>query len=167
MYVDESGHAKTRPGSGDGHYILCGMIVHEKDWRTLEDGIMDMKRGIFPEMDPRDSCTHPTYGKRGIVGRMRLQLSREKKAETFSKILEFVYASQVTLLCVVVCKDQLGGEYPASKITRHSWTFLAERFEHFLIHRTKGRLACCSSTLQKNADSEIRGIILDLVKGQR
>lgn len=169
-YVDESGHAKAGPGKGDDrYYILSGVIVHEDDWKAIEDGMGDVKRRIFPLRDPQNWELHASdiwqKGDRSRSGK-RLQLSLEKKNEMFSRVLEFVSESRVTLLCVVIRKDELKYKYYTQDVLRHSWTFLAERFEHFLskkaVGSNKGMFLVDSS--EKNIESKIRDIVADLTK---
>ena len=169
LYVDGSGQTTIKRNRRDnGFYILSGIIVHERDWKTIEENLSKLKGDIFPEWDPMSWELHASdiWNSRGFFADGRLKLNLVKKQEIFSSILEFICNSNITLLDVIIFKDRMKDRYEIPQTLKYPWTFLVERFEHFLkqqeIETNNGLLFVDSS--QKVPESEIKNVIYGLVR---
>lgn len=164
IWVDESGSPRINPQFNDnGYYILCGVIVREENWREIEDGISTIKKGVFPELNPQDWELHAfdMWNGAGLFQPGKSPLSLEKKRAVFSQVFEFVSKSEITLLCTIIFKDRLREKYTTPQPLKYSWTFLAERFEHFLAQKQTGTNngLFAIDAIQNNIESQIRGVI--------
>lgn len=55
LYVDGSGQTKIRRNSQDsGLYILSGVLVHERDKKSIVERIDNMKRELLPMFCPNE-----------------------------------------------------------------------------------------------------------------
>lgn len=169
MYVDESGNPKIKPGSTDErYYVLSGVVVHEKDWRCVERGVTDVKKKMFPKLDPQSWELHASeiWQKNNHAKYVGFNIDFEEKTEIFSRVLEFISGSGITLICVVIDKHKLADKRQTSEVLGYSWKFLVERFERFLRQRppdtNHGMLF--SDSNQKATESRVRHIIIDLMK---
>ena len=53
LYVDGSGQTKIKRSlENNGFYILSGVSVHEKNWKTLESNLTSLKEELLPQLDP-------------------------------------------------------------------------------------------------------------------
>ncbi len=149
-------------------YILSGIIVHERDWKTIENNLTRLKEKIFPGLDPKswELHAHDIWNNRDFFADEKLGLNLAKKQEIFSKILDLVCSSEVILISVIIFKDEMKNQYFTPQPLKYSWTFLVERFEHFLKQQqseTNNGLLFVDSS-QKIPESEIKNIILKLVR---
>ena len=169
LYVDSSGQTKIkRRQSNNGLYILSGVIVHERDWKGVESGITAIKREIFPELDPGrwELHAYDIWNNQDFFADEKLQLNLAKKQEIFSKVLSLVCSSEITLLNVIIFKDLMKEQYATPKLMEYSWTFIIERFEHFLKRQpaeTNNGLLFVDSS-QKIPESEIKNVVCGLVR---
>lgn len=168
FYMDGSGQTGIKSNSQDnGLYILSGIIVHEKDWQTIEKKLEKLKQDLFPTTSPDEWELHAfeIWNSKGFFDRDELNVNYAKKQEIFSKIIEFVCNSEVTLINVVIVKDQLKPKH-SSMIMEHAWTFIVERFEHFLQQQppnTNNGLIFMDSS-QRIPESEIKRVLWNLVR---
>ena len=169
LYVDGSGQTTIKRSRHDnGLYILSGVIVHERDWKVVENNLTRLKEKIFPELDPKswELHAHDIWNNHNFFADEKLGLNLAKKQEIFSKILDLVCSSEVTLINVIIFKDKMKDRYSTPQPMKYSWTLLVERFEHFLKQQqseTNNGLLFVDSS-QKVPESEIKNIILKLVR---
>lgn len=137
LYADSSGQTRIKSSRRNGPYITVGVIVHEKDRRSIEDRIATMKRGLFPELDPREWELHAydIWNSSDIFGDKRMKINREKKLEIFTRITDLACELDITIVGVVMLKDKMVGMYSSPEVVDYSWTFIVERFEHFLVQK--------------------------------
>lgn len=169
LYVDSSGQtAIKRTRQNNGFYILSGVIVHEKNWRKVEESITAIKQEMFPELDPTqwELHAHDIWNDHDLFRDEKMQLNFIKKQEIFSKVLELIRDSDITLLNVVIFKDLMQDLPDTPKTMESSWTLITERFEHFLkrqLPETNNGLFFVDSS-QKTPESEIKNVIWNLVR---
>ena len=171
LYADGSGQTLIKHNRHDnGLYILSGVIVHEQDWKVIEEDLTRLKRQTFPDLDPKSWELHAydIWYNRGFFADETLNLNFAKKQEIFANVLDLICNSRLTLLDVVIFKDRMNRIYNAPQPMRYSWTFLVERFEHFLRQRPKntnnGLIFMDSS--EKTSESEIKNIVMDVVRNE-
>ena len=169
LYVDGSGQTAIKHSSdNNGLYILSGVIVHERDWKKIENDLNTLKKEIFPELDPESWELHASaiWNNRDFFTEEKLKLNFAKKQEIFSKVLDLICNSEITLINIIIFKDLMKDRYPAPQPMEYSWTFLVERFEHFLKQHQEepnnGLLFVDSS--QKIPESEIKNVVWRLVR---
>src|SRR5665809_14440 len=46
MYVDESGDSGLSARSPTTHFALSGIVVHERDWRTFVDTLVQLRKAL-------------------------------------------------------------------------------------------------------------------------
>ena len=84
----------------------------------------------------------------------------------FSKTLELDCKSNITLINVIIFKDLLKDKDLSLTLMEYSWTFITERFEHFLKQQpadsNNGLIFIDSS--QKIPESEIKSVLYSLVR---
>lgn len=164
IWVDESGSSKTQAGSAaDGKYVICGVITPEDDWKRIEDGISGIKKGIFPTLDPRMWELHAAdlWNDRGFFAQKEHMQSFREKQEIFSRVFEFMSESSASLICIIANKDKLAERYLHPQPLRYAWTFIVERFEHFLNQRpTKpGNGLFFIDASRRNVECEIKDVV--------
>ena len=168
LYADSSGRTEIRQGRHDSPYITVGVIVHEKDWRSVTNKISEMKREMFPELDPREWELHASdiWNSRDFFAGRRQGLNQAKKLEIFSRTANLARWSNITIVSVVMFKDKMKERYRSPAVTEYSWLFVTERFEHFLVQKPEGTnngLLFIDAS-QKNPESEIRRAMRKAIK---
>lgn len=133
----------------------------------IEENIAAVKQELFPEIRPKawELHAHEIWNNRGFFANEKLKLNIEKKQEIFSKVLDLICDSEITLLDVIMFKDRIKEQYHVPKLMEYSWTFIVERFEHFLKQlpeNTDNGLLFIDSS-QKIPESEIRDVIQSVV----
>lgn len=165
MYVDGSGQTKIKRSSNEnGFYVLSGIIVHERNWKEIENSLQSLKRELFPQHNPDDWELHAfqIWKNREFFKEINLP----KKKEIFSKVFQLISDSDITIINSVINKDELKEQYITPKTMEYSWTFLIERYEHFLLDKpsetNNGLVFIDSST--KTPENEIKNLMYKLVR---
>ncbi|MCE2498862.1 MAG: DUF3800 domain-containing protein [Nitrosopumilaceae archaeon] len=168
LYADESGQTKIKRNSQDnGLYILSGVLVHEKDWRSVEKKLADVKQYLFPRHRPGEWELHAQeiWNSKEFFAKEDLRLNLAKKEEIFSRVVETACESEIVIINVIVFKDRLGRRL-SSAVMKSSWRRLTGRFEYFLRQRPNraddGLFFIDSS--QKTPQTEIENAILGEVR---
>ena len=168
LYADSSGHAKIKRGRYDNPYITVGVIVHEKDYKSVEGRISAAKSSMFPELDPYrwELHAYDIWNSRNFFDGRQMKMNRAKKLEIFSRITDLACELDITVVGVVMFKDRMEEMHRFQTVMDYSWTFVAERFEHFLaqkpVETNNGLLFIDAS--QKNPESDIRRALQKAVK---
>lgn len=87
MYLicaDGSGQTRIIPNrKNNGLYILSGVIVHESDWKELEDNVTAIKKELFPDVDPDDFDLHAydIWNSRGFFADKKLNKPGKKAGD--------------------------------------------------------------------------------------
>ena len=134
LCVDESGQAKINSNTTDDSlYILSGVLVHEKDWRSVQKQLVDVKQDLFPESNPDEWELHASdiWNSRKFFSNKNLNLNFAKKYEIFSKVVDIVCKSEITLVNVIIFKNKLE-QRGSHAVLKYSWQRLTVRFEDFL-----------------------------------
>lgn len=171
LYADSSGRTEIKQGGHilhDSLYITVGVIVHEKDWKSIANNISEMKREVIPELDPREWELHASdiWNNRDFFADRHLGLNQAKKLDIFSRIANLARWSDITIVSVVMFKDKMKDRYHSPAVTEYSWMFVTERFEHFLTQKPKGTnngLLFIDAS-QKNPQEEIRKAVRKAIK---
>lgn len=169
LYVDGSGQTKIKRSLKDnGFYILSGVCVHEKNWKTLESNLTSLKEELLPQLDPTKWELHAAdiWNNRGFFKKPELHINFEKKKEIFLKVCKLVCESDVILFNVIILKDKLKDKYSTPKPKEYSWTLIVERFEHLLRQEpeeTNNGLLFVDSD-QRTPEQQIKNIIWRLVR---
>lgn len=168
LYADGSGDTKMkRDRTNNGLCVLSGVIVHESRLQTVENDIVALKRRALPRMDPRDweLHAHEICNNNGFF-KADMGLDASKKMEIFQQVSNVVCRSDVTLLIVVVFKDRIRSRCLASKPTENAWTFVAERFDHFLkrMPEETNRGMIFTDSSDKTSESEISNTIKRIIR---
>ena len=59
LYVDGSGNTRIkRRVKNNGFYVLGEVIVHERDWKSIETKIKILKEKTFPDFEPNSWELH-------------------------------------------------------------------------------------------------------------
>lgn len=164
LYADGSGQTRIKNSrSNNGLYILSGVLVHEKDWRIVEQKLDDLKRILFPRLRSNKWELHAyhIWNNREFFARRELDLSITKKEEIFSRVVNVACESKITVINVIIFKDMLE-QRRSSAVMKSSWQRLTARFEDFLRHKMlysdDGLLFVDSS--QKVPETEIKEAVL-------
>ena len=167
LYVDESGQAATKR-SGN-LFILSGVLIHEKDWKSIENKVSKVKQELFPDIYPNkwELHAHPIWNNTGFFGDEKLGVDITKKKEIFSAVVDIICKSEITIINVIIFKDRLKRRRE-SEIMKSSWSMLVSGFEKFL-HKmstpSNGLIFIDSS--EKDTNEKISRIIRNLVGGSR
>jgi len=168
LYADSSGHTKIRLGRHDSPYITVGVIVHEKDWRSIEGRISAIKNEMFPELDPCvwELHAYDIWNSKNFFDGRRMRMNRAKKLEIFSRIADLVCELEIAIVGVVMFKDRMTEIYRSPTVMNYSWMFVVERFEHFLVQKpaeTNNGLLFIDAS-QKIPESDIKRAVRKVVK---
>ena len=167
LFLDGSGQTKIKHSSQDnGMYVLSGVLVHEKDWKSIEKRLDEAKQELLPKIPPHRWEFHAQdiWNDKEFFAKEGLSLA--KKEEIFSKVVDLACKSEITIISVIIFKDRLKRRY-SSEVMKQSWTLLVGGFERFLkqkpIQTNNGLLFMDSS--QKAPDAEIMNVVRRLVGG--
>jgi len=163
LYADASGHPKVYPDRDNGFYILSGLIVHEKNWQTIENRLTKLKIGLFPEKDPSSWEVH-AYEIWNNINFFE-QINLDKKNEIFSSITNLILESEITIISSVMLKEKMRITYVNPKVMEYAWIFLIERYSHFLnnlLDVTNGLVFMDSD--QISIETQIKTILSRLVR---
>ena len=59
LYVDGSGQTKIKKKSSDNSlYILSGVVLHERNWKIIEEHLSALKQELFPQLVPQNWELH-------------------------------------------------------------------------------------------------------------
>ena len=166
MYVDASGQTKIkRSRDNNGLYVLSGLIAHEREWKIIEDSLSKVKQELFPKHSPHDWELH-AFAIWNNKDFFKDDVNLNKKKEIFSKVIDLIIRSEISIINVIIYKDRLKDKYITPKTMEYSWTFLIERYEHFLVDKPKetnnGLVFVDSET--KIPELEIKNLIYKLVR---
>ncbi len=170
LYVDGSGNTRIKHKEEDnGFYVLGGVIVHERDWKNVESKIIELKKEIFPDLNPSTWELHAydIWNSKKFLANSDLNLNIQKKNDIFLKLVKLIVESpEITLMNVIVLKDELEAKYTTPKAKEYSWKIIAERFDHFLRQQketTNNGLMFVDSD-QKIPEEEIKAILWNAVR---
>jgi len=170
LYVDGSGNTQIKhKKENNGFYVHGGVIVHERDWKIIETRVTELKKEIFPDLEPNiwELHAHDIWNSRKFFANPDLKLNLERKNCIFSKLVELILKSpEITLINIIVLKDKLRDKYTTPKAKEYSWKMIAERFDHFLRHQnetTNNGLMFVDSD-QKIPEEEIKAILWNAIR---
>ncbi len=168
LYADSSGHTKRKRDRNNNPYITVGVIVHEKDYRSIEGRISAVKSKVLPELDPYEWELHAydIWNSRNFFDGRHMRMNHAKKLEIFSRITDLACEWDITIVGVVMFKDKMVEPYRSQTVMDYSWMFVAERFEHFLVQKqaeTNNGLLFIDAS-QKNPESDTRRALQKAVK---
>ena len=168
LCADGSGQTTIKRSSQDnGLYVLSGVLVHEKDWRSVEKRLVDAKQNLFPEFRPNqwELHAHNIWHGREFFAKEELGLNSAKKDRIFSKIVNIACESEITIINVIIFKDMLT-QRRSLTVMKSSWQRLTARFEGFLdqnqAHANDGLFFIDAS--QRTPETEIKNAILGEVR---
>ena len=168
MYVDSSGQTKIKHNSrNNGLYILSGVLVHEKDWRSVEKRLADVKHKPFPMIQPYKWELHAQeiWNSKNFFAKKELRLNLTKKRDIFSRVVDAACESNITIVNVIIFKDVLE-QRRSLVVMKSSWRRLTVRFESFLRQKsfyTNDGLFFIDSS-QKTPEAEIKSTILEEIR---
>lgn len=135
MYVDESGDPGIKGGTS--HFVLSGLIVHEKHWMTSFKAVKAFREKLAHLYGiHRSSELHANHM---IAGRGALYGKRRSIDERITVMREVVSAvrelPEVKTIGVSLDKAAYFGDTrKARDAMAVSWTYLLQRFHNYLIH---------------------------------
>ena len=126
MYVDDSGDPGNNPQSK--YFVLSGLIIHESQWNTLFDNIINFRRSlnlrkgltINTEIHASDFITKNQRVKISIQPRDRLHILK--------LTLEFIARQSVSIITVRVDKSDTKNN--GRDFYDYAWTALLTRFHN-------------------------------------
>ena len=132
IYVDESGTVNIDDGTK--LYVLSSLIVHEYEWREINEKIDQLKLMFFPNHNPGDFEFHMSdiAHKSGFFK----EKSKEELFEIVKEVFNLISEINCTIICVVIKKEMIGDP---KKIEYMSLQFLLERFERNLEEKNKDK----------------------------
>ena len=165
LYADASGNAKVHVDrSNNGLYVLTGVIVHENDWQTIENKLTQLKINSFPDVAPSEWELHAYEIWNNIKFFKKINL--DKKLEIFESLVQLICESNITIVATALDKEKMKIRYAIPKTMEYAWTFLIERYDHFLNSQpaiTNNGLVFMDSD-QNNIESQIKTILSRLVR---
>lgn len=127
MYVDDSGNPSANDGSK--HYVISGVIVHERDLFQMEKNVQAYKRKHFVgAYGDAEIHVHEIYKGKGKFSSLTLQ----KKYELLDALYDTIRLLPITVISVGIDKQQMQLQHPLKSVFSLAWTFLVERFDNFI-----------------------------------
>ena len=142
-------------------YILSGVLVHEKDWRSVENRLAGVKQDLFPRIRPDEWELHAyeIWNSAGVFAMEGLGINFAKKKEIFSRVVDAACESKITIVSVIVFKDMLRRKI-SSTVMNSPWRRLTVRFEDFLKQDCVDDGLFFIDSSQKTPEAEIKNAIL-------
>ncbi len=134
MYVDESGNANYNDNLK--YYNLTGIIVHEKDWITVDNALTKLKIEFFPTIPPEKIEFHAKEIRDG--NHIYSHIDNEKRKELFMRFFEMIKDLPLSIISILVNKDEIiKKQIRFNPIGENSWNYLLERFDNFVIESNR------------------------------
>jgi len=135
MYVDESGDTGVKGGTG--HFVLSGLIVHERHWMTSFKAVKALRARLLREYGIRRSSE--LHANHMIAGRGALYGKRRPIEERIAVMRDVVAAVRdlPEAKTIGVSLDKAAYFSDAKKARDAmsiSWTYLLQRFHNHLVH---------------------------------
>lgn len=130
MYVDESGDCGL-VNSPTRYFILTGIVLHETDWNTCFEQILEFRRSIRDRygLKLREEFHAHAFVKRpGDLRRIPLN-SRMMIMRSYADRLASL--SEISIINIVVDKQ---GKSPSFSVFESSWKYLIQRFHNTIIY---------------------------------
>ena len=141
--------------------------VHNLYWKPIEKKMGDVKRELFPKLQPYgwELHAHDIWNSTEFFAREDLELNDSKKEEIFSRVIDAACESEITIINVIIFKDRITPKRSLA-VTKYSWMLLMGRFERFLRQKrnvdNNGLLFIDSSP--KASEAEIKETIWRLAR---
>jgi Protein of unknown function (DUF3800) len=146
LYVDESGDGGSTAGS-TRHLVLCGVAMHEGQWRSLSRQLDDIQRSNFPTAGSflEFHASEMRTGARAFRG-----LPRPARAKAIQEVYKSISGARgLTLFAAVIDKPSFIAKYQGKvDIYRGAFEGLSTMFDFFLKRK------------QHQADRVGRGIVV-------
>lgn len=134
MYIDESGDTAPLSQNGNKFLVLTGCIIKADEKRTIEFQLRDIKSRYYQNPDIEIKSNFLRYANPDIPNcSSPLKLhDREKYNQLEEEVATFLKSIPVTLISVVINKQEFWTRYPAKYPYDSAYIFLLERFQMFL-----------------------------------
>lgn len=133
MYVDESGDAGLAR-SPTNHFVLSGLVVHEKRWREFLDRLIAFRktmRSVYA-LPVRDEIHSAEFLNRQVRAVGGARLARHVRLAVLRNALdELAKMNFVSITNVVISKAGKPSDYD---VFANAWETLFQRFENTLIY---------------------------------
>lgn len=164
LYSDSSGKSKVYKDRPNCLFVLTGLIVHEKDWQKIENLLTTLKISLFADEDPEKWEIHAyeIWNNENFFEKINFP----KKKEIFQGVVDLILSAEITIISSVMDKDVMNEKYSNPRVLEYAWTFLVERYDHFLNDKpntTNNGLVFIDSD-DASIELEIKKILTKLVR---
>jgi hypothetical protein len=133
LYVDESGDGGSTYGSSR-HLVLCGVAMHEGQWRGLSQQLDEIQKANFPTAGSHLEF-HASEMRTG--SRSFRRLPRPARDKAIREVYEFISkAAGITLFAAVIDKPSFVTKYELD-VYRGAFEGLSKMFDFFLRRKQK------------------------------
>lgn len=146
LYVDESGDGGSGAGSSR-HLVLCGVAMHEGQWRRLTQQLDDIQQANFPI-----AGTHLEFhaSEMRTGSRSFRHLPRPARNKAIQEVYEVIgKTTGLTLFAAIINKPAFAAKYHGKvDVYRGAFEGLSKMFDYFLQRK------------QKQSQQVVRGIVV-------
>lgn len=136
LYIDESGDTTPISQDGSKYFVLSGCIIREEDLLQIDKRFRKIKREFYQDEDVEIKSNFLRYANPDLSEESPIKLnSREKYDELEARVTEFLVESSLSLIPIVIDKEEYWKQYPSQNPYNIAYVFLLERFQQYLKQR--------------------------------
>jgi len=135
LYIDETGTQNDKE-----HFVLGGAIVHENDWKSINQGITNLKseyfQTVYADLKGLRRSNHPFIDSGQKIKNHFYGLPKETLQQFRDRLFTIILNEKITYLAAIVNKKKHREKYinPDDPYVL-SYEFLVERFDKYLVSK--------------------------------
>lgn len=142
LYIDESGDTSPLSADGSKYFILSGCVIREENILDIDKNFRQIKSDFYQDDEIEIKSNFLRYANPDISENSPIKLnSREKYNELEARVTEFLIESELSLIPIVIDKEEYWNQYPSQNPYNIAYVFLLERFQQYL--KKKKELGIC------------------------
>jgi hypothetical protein len=138
LYIDESGDTSPLSANGSKYFVLSGCIIREEDILEIDKNFRQIKLDFYQDDEVEIKSNFLRYANPDISEDSPIKLnSRDKYDELEDRVTKFLIESELSLVPIVIDKEEYWKQYPAQNPYNIAYIFLLERFQKYLKKRNE------------------------------
>lgn len=136
LYIDESGDTSPISLHGSKYLVLSGCLIREEHLVEIDKKFRKIKRDFYQDEEVEIKSNFLRYANPNLLEESPIKLnSKEKYDELETKVTEFLVKSPLSLIPIVLDKEEYWNQYPSQNPYNIAYVFLLERFQQYLKQR--------------------------------